>query len=269
MTRAWAASVAALARRRSVLLCYHGVGPVSEEADPGFLRVAPDAFRSHVDVLGSAGFEFVTVSELAERARGGVPPRGLAAISFDDGLVDNCEVALPILSAYGVPATVYVISGLIGQPNPWLQDGSRMMRDDELSTLLAAGWELGAHTVSHPDLATLDYEGCLREMRESRAAIKRLTGADPITFAYPFCSYGPAAKAAARDAGFRAAVTCTGRGSWDPFELKRALIWGKDGWPSFVLKLADVYQPLFDSSPGRVYRAATRDLRRRLRRVRS
>ena len=134
-----------------------------------------------------------------------------------------------------------------------------------LRELAAAGIELGAHTVTHPDLSRLDRESCLREMVESREAIERLTGATVRTFAYPFCRYGDAAVAAAREAGFLAAVTCEGRGGWAPYEMKRALLTGKDGFSSFLLKAADAYQPLFESVPGRAARATTRAARRRVR----
>ncbi len=136
-----------------------------------------------------------------------------------------------------------------------------MMTEDELRELSSAGVELGAHTVTHPDLSLMDRDGCLREMVDSRTAIEELTGGPVLTFAYPFCRYGQAAVSAARDAGFVAAVTCEGRGGWSRYEMKRAMLTGKDGLPSFLLKLGDAYQPLFDSAPGRALRASTRRVR--------
>jgi peptidoglycan/xylan/chitin deacetylase (PgdA/CDA1 family) len=249
--------------RRSVILCYHGVGPTNTRIDPGFLRIRPGVFRAQVQILIEAGFEFVTVSEFVARAGGEEPPAGLAALTFDDGMDDNHAVVLPILTELGLRATVYVASGLIGKANPWMAEvsGARMMTEAELRDLVAAGFEIGAHTVTHPDLAELDYEACLREMAESRTALEELLGVQVPTFAYPFCRYGPAARAAVRAAGFTAAVTCDGRGGWDRYELKRSVITGKDGLPIFALKLTDRYQPLFDSGPGRLARVMTRSWR--------
>jgi peptidoglycan/xylan/chitin deacetylase (PgdA/CDA1 family) len=259
----------ALRSRRSVILSYHGVAESNTDIDPGFLRVSPAAFRGQIDVLLAAGFEIVTVAELARRAGGEKPPPGLAAVSFDDGMDDNHEVLLPILREYGVPATVYVTTGLIGQANPWMSPGtSRMMVEDELRDLHAAGVELGAHTVTHPNLEELAYDECLREMAESRDFLEALTGDRVSTFAYPFCKYGDDAVRAARDAGFDAAVTCQWRGSWDPFEMKRVMITGKDGPPSFGLKLYELYGRLFQSRAGRVARTTTRGVRRRVRSAR-
>ena len=268
--RAALPAVRSLARRRSLILSYHGVAESNADVDPEFLRVSPEAFRGQLDLLLGAGYKIVTVAELAAAARAadGEPPPGLAALSFDDGMDDNHHNLLPILREYGVPASVYVATGLIGKENPWMVPGtSRMMVEDELLELHAAGIELGAHTVTHPNMEELTYEECLQEITDSRDYLRELTGAPIRTFAYPFCKYGDEAIRAARDAGFEAAVTCQWRGSWDPFQMKRVMITGKDGAPSFALKVWELYGRLFHSAPGRVARTATRGVRRRVRSV--
>jgi O-antigen/teichoic acid export membrane protein/peptidoglycan/xylan/chitin deacetylase (PgdA/CDA1 family) len=254
-----------LRRRRSVVFGYHGVGPVAQGEDPAFLRIPTESFRRQLQLLIDAGFELTTVADLAERAAGGTPPPGLAALSFDDGMQDNLTVLLPILQEHGVPATVYVTTGLIGQRNPWFTYGSeaRMMTEDELRELAAAGVELGAHSVHHPDMSRLSAAECLREMEESRERIEEIAGVPVRTFAYPDCAYGPEAIKAAEQAGFTAAVTGEGQGSWDRLEMKRSMITGKDGLGSFVLKAWDLYQPAYESLLGRAFRATTRGLRRR------
>jgi peptidoglycan/xylan/chitin deacetylase (PgdA/CDA1 family) len=253
-----------LKARSSVILNYHGVGRGASVEDPEFLFVTPERFEAQIGWLVEAGFEFVTVAELARRAGGGTPPPGLAAISFDDGMQDNHAVVLPLLRGWGIPATFYIATGLIGRPNPSLggSTGARMMTEEELRDLVAAGMELGAHTVTHPDLSLLPVDACLREMEESRADLERLTGGAVTTFAYPFGRYGAAALEAVRRAGFAAAVTTHGRGSWGAGEFPRASITGKDGLPGFLLKVTGRYQPLFESAPGRVARVSTRRLRR-------
>jgi peptidoglycan/xylan/chitin deacetylase (PgdA/CDA1 family) len=253
-----------LAKSRSVVLAYHGVGLSSPNEDPEALRVAPQQFRLQLELLAEAGFAFISVADLVHRGGGGAPPPGLAAVSFDDGMEDNLSVALPLLAAVGAPPTIYVATGLIGRPNPWLREslGARMMTADELREAVRAGADLGSHSVSHRDLSTLGFAECLQEMNESKATLESLTGADIATFAYPFCRYGPNAQAAAKAAGFRAALTCSGRGSWDPFELNRAMIGGRDDLLRFVLKVAGLFEPLRRSAVGRVGRIAVRSLRR-------
>ncbi len=252
---------ALLAPRRPVVLCYHGVGRTSTAEDPHFLRVPPGRFRAQVELLLNADYRFVRVSELGAQIRDGGSLHGLAALSFDDGWEDNHGVVLPILRSYGVPATVFVTTGLIAKPNPWTRDGARMMNVDQLCELVAAGFEIGAHTVSHPDLSRLDQATCLQEMTESRDTLAQIVGQSIDSFAYPYCAYGPAAVAAAQEAGFEVAVTCHGRGSWRQWEVKRAAITGKDGLLSFLLKIHYRYDPLFNSPAGRTVRELTRSTR--------
>jgi peptidoglycan/xylan/chitin deacetylase (PgdA/CDA1 family) len=259
-----------LRRRRSVIVGGHGVADVPAAYDPENLCVAPDRFRAQVELLLGAGFQFVTVAELTERMNGEAPPPGFAALSFDDGMDNNLSVLLPLLREYGVPATVYVTTGLIGRPNPWLDPraGTRMMTADELRELAAAGVEIGGHTVTHPDLSLLDAEACRREVRDSRDTLRDVTGGPVTTFAYPFCGFGPVAQAAVREAGFSAAVTGEGRGSWERFAIDRAMVTGVDGLPAFLAKLAGLYQPVYDSPAGAAARAATRRPRRLTRALR-
>jgi len=51
-------------------------------------------------------FEVVPLGELVSRKKEDLS--GKLAITFDDGLRNNLEVAYPILKSYGVPATFFV-----------------------------------------------------------------------------------------------------------------------------------------------------------------
>jgi peptidoglycan/xylan/chitin deacetylase (PgdA/CDA1 family) len=249
-------------RGRSVVLGYHGVASSRLRDDLSLLQVSPARFRRHLELLLTAGFSFVTLAELARRADGGVPEPGLAAVTFDDGMRNNHTTALPILSEYGIPATVYVTIGFIGAVSPWIgssADGA-MMDEAQLRELAAAGWELGAHTMTHPDLSRLDYDSCRREIEDSRSELERIAGVKVETFAYPFGRYGAAALAAVRDTGMLAAVT-TGSGSWQRYEITRAMIGAIDPFPVVLLKLTDRYEPILNSPPARLARRASKLLR--------
>ncbi len=264
--RRWAEVFACVRRRRSVVLGYHGVADSRLRDDTSLLLLSPRRFRLQIELLLAAGFSFVTLAELARRAGGGVPEPGLAAVTFDDGMRNNHAVALPILRGYGIPATVYVTIGFLGGASPWIgsrSDGA-MMQAGELRELAAAGWELGAHTMTHPDLSRLDYEACRSEIEQSRDELQRIADTEVQTFAYPFGRYGDAALAAVRDSGMRAAVT-TGSGSWEPFEMTRGMIGAIDPLPVVLLKLTDRYEPLLASAPLRAARTTSRRARTLLR----
>jgi peptidoglycan/xylan/chitin deacetylase (PgdA/CDA1 family) len=114
-------------------------------------------------------------------------------------------------------------------------------------------------------MSLMDREACRAEMAASREQLERLLGKPVRTFAYPFTRYNADAAQAARDVGFLAAVTGEGRGGWDPHEMQRAMITGKDGVASWLLKASDAYYSLFDSAPGRIARTSSRGLRRQVR----
>jgi peptidoglycan/xylan/chitin deacetylase (PgdA/CDA1 family) len=259
----WASRIERLCRTRSVILGYHGVARSPLRHDLSRLSLNPKRFRAQLELLMDAGFEFVTVAELARLADGGTPPPGYAAISFDDGMRNNLTVALPILQEYGLHATIYVTIGYLGGVSPWIgpQGDNRMLSKDEVRDLAAAGWELGAHTMTHPDLSTLGYEACRREIEDSKTALEDIGGVAVETLAYPFGLYGSTAIAATRDSGLLAAVT-TGSGSWAPYELTRAMISAVDPTPLILLKLEDRYEPLLAAPPIRFLRQLSKQARR-------
>ena len=98
-------------------LVYHGVADVPLSRDPEGLFVRPRDLRRHVARLREWGYRLVTFGDLAaEVARSG--GEGHAAITFDDGFVDNLETAAPLLAELEVPATVFVVSGWLGRAHP-------------------------------------------------------------------------------------------------------------------------------------------------------
>jgi peptidoglycan/xylan/chitin deacetylase (PgdA/CDA1 family) len=259
----WLRRLQGVRRSRSVILGYHGVARSRLRDDLSLLQVKPSRFRAQLELLLAAGFQFVTVAQLVRRAAGGELPAGYAAITFDDGLRNNYTVALPILQEYGITATVYVTIGFIGGVSPWISGGeNEMLREDEVRALARAGWELGAHTLTHPDLSAMGQAECLHEIRESRTELERIGEAPVETFAYPFGRYGPAAVAAAAEAGLLASVG-TGGADGGPHSLARAMIGGADPLPLVVMKVLDRYEPLLGSAPMRMLRTASKQVRGR------
>jgi len=105
----------------SLILCYHRVG--EPEDDPFQLCVTPTNFAAHLDEIARHG-EPSTLAELPNPSR-----RPRVVVTLDDGYVDNLTNALPIAEAKGVPITVFVTSGALG-------NGHREFWWDRLGTLL-------------------------------------------------------------------------------------------------------------------------------------
>jgi peptidoglycan/xylan/chitin deacetylase (PgdA/CDA1 family) len=82
---------------------------------PGMLT-SRAMFERHIDCIGRS-FKFVSLDEIGEHIASGEPfPQRVAAITFDDGYRDVYEHAFPVLKRKGIPAAVFVVTSLVGQP---------------------------------------------------------------------------------------------------------------------------------------------------------
>lgn len=119
-----------------------------------------------------------------------------------------------------------------------------MMRSGQVRALHAAGMEIGAHTVNHPILRTLDERSAEREIADSRDMLQALTGAPVRQFAYPNGrpdqDYDLRDASLVRRLGFQAAVsTAVGVATQasDVFQLPRYTPW-QPGQLAWTLGLA-------------------------------
>ena len=115
----WASRMAGRRRPRGLILVYHRVA--RSAIDPWNLCVSPENFAAHVAAL-SRYARIVPLTELQEAAGDAPPARPPVAITFDDGYVDNLQVAAPILTRAGAPATVFLVTGSLGRPGPFWWD---------------------------------------------------------------------------------------------------------------------------------------------------
>jgi peptidoglycan/xylan/chitin deacetylase (PgdA/CDA1 family) len=157
-----------------------------------------------------------------------LPPRAVA-ITFDDGFASVGSSAAPILARYGLTATVYVISGMIGRLTHWTAYGATLpalplLDWPGIKMLQDQGIEIGAHTVTHGFLTQYRPAALARELQEPRAVLERELGPPVRAFAYPQGDYNAAVVAAVRAAGYTSATTLdqgrAGRRA-DPLRLPR------------------------------------------------
>jgi peptidoglycan/xylan/chitin deacetylase (PgdA/CDA1 family) len=249
----------------ALVLAYHGLGELPRGQDPDGMMVPPASFRRHVGILRRRGYELVTMSEFARRLRdAGGPPPATAALTFDDGPEDNATRLPGLLEQLGVPATLFVNTGLLGEPYRFVapETGILVMSERQLVDLARHPLiEIGSHTSRHTVLAEADEGTAYAEMEGSRIELEELLGVEVLSFAYPDCHYSPACPAAAARAGYTSAVTCDGRGGWDPFELRRESPSPGDGRLAFELKARGQFHRVRALPPVRLARRATRRLR--------
>lgn len=95
-------------RDKALILTYHRFGELRDG-----VKTSARAFARQLDYLASH-YRVVSLSALADLMRSGreLPPR-VAALTIDDGYLDAYEIAFPILRRYGVPATIFLVTGFV------------------------------------------------------------------------------------------------------------------------------------------------------------
>lgn len=98
---------------------YHQV--CEKKTDPWQLAVTPENFQYHLNHLKD-NFDVVSVDELVATLKTGKLNDKLAAITFDDGFVDNYTNAAPLLEWFELPATFYLTTNPIRNPKLYWWD---------------------------------------------------------------------------------------------------------------------------------------------------
>ena len=162
--------------------------------------IAVSEFRRQMDYVLGNGWQVVSTTEIVDWLEGvGTLPEKAVALHFDNGWLDTRTVVLPILDDLGVTGTCYVISEPTDASSKGLPAGITTTTEgfvvkpfltwDHCRELLDAGWEIGAHTATHPKLGQVyDEQGCQALMAEivpSNAVFEDNLGHVPNHFAYP------------------------------------------------------------------------------------
>ncbi|MER3501892.1 MAG: hypothetical protein C4295_10575 [Candidatus Fervidibacterota bacterium] len=277
--RAWWRHRRGLAGKGASILCYHRVAHLPES--PRRLWVSSERFAEHLDYLVHHCHP-LSLADLVRGIQEGRLPERSVVVTFDDGYADNLWNAKPLLERYGVPATVFVTSGFVGQDRLFywdelaclmlestdsaldiltitLPDGKqhhyllstpsqrlrayhalhdrlrplpptereqvleqvrsqlgsltqaqrekhRALRREELHVLGQDELvEVGAHTVSHPDLPCLPEAMQWQEIYESKRQLEALLQRPVRFFAYPYGSGDERTRKLVQQAGFEAA----------------------------------------------------------------
>ena len=235
-----------LSQYRLTILMYHRVRDDSVDPD---MSVSTTHFDRQMGLL-SKSFDVISLAEVVELLNGDRSlRRDTVAITFDDGYQDNYVNAFPILNKHGLTATVFIISGRVGEEG--------MLSLTEIKEMRRAGWEIGSHTITHPILKDLSDEAAKREIVDSKRDLEALLGEEINVFAYPkgkkLVHLDDRDVSLVREAGYRAAVVTDNgwidRGS-DPCQLRRI---GIRNVPMFVVKAR--LSGIFESYPFRKLRA--------------
>jgi len=220
------------------VLLYHRV---ADDRDP--LAVSPRRFRAQMDYLAATGFEVIDLAQVVNVLEGGSPSSRTIGLTFDDGFADVRDHALPVLSRHGFHATVFVTTGVTDGRTSfrWYDRQPPVLGWDEIGELDREGTlRFEAHTVSHPNLLDVDDARAAAEIGDCRVELSEHLGRPITLFAYPAGLHGERERRLARQAGYRAAVSCEpglNGPHTDRFALRRRQIDAADTLLDFRAKI--------------------------------
>lgn len=207
------------------ILTYHHI----RDADPARdemgnrLSTSPAQFSRDLDWLISQGYHAINFRDLS----GAIPDRPVM-ITFDDGY-DDAVMAQAIVVAHHLTATFYIVPGFVGRPG--------YLSWEQVRSLRANGMDIGAHTMTHPELPMLPVDRQRQEIEQSLSILELQTGQRPITFAYPYGAYNSDTVNVARSAGVPFAVTTHGGLAGpadDPMLLPRLALNSQSNLPAVI-----------------------------------
>jgi peptidoglycan/xylan/chitin deacetylase (PgdA/CDA1 family) len=218
-------------RSKMTIVAFHRI---NDQIAADGLTCDSQKFEAFCDFF-SRYFRVTSLSRQVAGCNAGEDMGGTISITFDDGYLDNFEVAAPILKRRGLPATFFVTTAFVGTTSvaPWdksLSADPGWMAWGQLRDLLSQGFEIGSHTDTHINLGTAGAEAVRAELVTSRQRLNEELGITARLFAYPFGGrehISEQSRLIVRESGFDCCVACYGGvnpRTPDPYYLNRISI---------------------------------------------
>ncbi len=179
------------------VLLYHNI----ENHPVRFANAVPaEEFARHLEYL-QRHYNLVRIDQSGE-IQGMCPDRVNVLITFDDGFINNVEIAVPILAQYGVSAAFFVIADCVADGSPpgfqlaRLKPGEdiapwRTVDTGDIRAMRAAGMTIGSHSLAHTDSRLLPDAVLLDQARRSQETLEDLLGEPVGNFAFPWGYHNP------------------------------------------------------------------------------
>ena len=190
------------------VLMYHKIGPTPRGTNWPGLYVSPRHFAGQMDELIAAGLPAVAYDDAMRTIE--ADGKGFC-VSFDDGFCNAFEHALPVLQARSLRAIQFIVAGQIGGTDAWDraigEPPHRLMDDTHIRDWLAAGHEIGSHTLTHPHLTALPAAQARAEIFDSKNRLEDRFGIPIRHFCYPYGDENETIRALVAEAGYATAPT--------------------------------------------------------------
>lgn len=174
-----------------------------------------------------------------------------AAITFDDGLENILENALPELTKRNIPATLFIVTDVLGSNPSWEYFGGddptkeRAMTEEQLRRIPSGLFTIGSHTMTHPVLPSLSESQMKQELEGSRIKLEKMLDREVKLLSFPYGAFDDSVVKACADAQYSRVFSAL---PIRAFSAAREFVTGRVGvnptdWPiEFRLKLAGAYR---------------------------
>jgi peptidoglycan/xylan/chitin deacetylase (PgdA/CDA1 family) len=223
---------------RVPILLYHVIATPGPSTPNHGLWVDPSEFSAELDWLAGKGYTAVTLQQWWDAWHGGAAlPAHPIVISLDDGFDGWYWYAAPALEAHDWPAVMnlaltHLGTGATAPRNPHDTGAVWKLQPWMIERLLAAGWELDSHTLTHAHLTQISPPALAAEVGQSRATLRQRFHVPVDFFCYPYGEYDAAVIAEVAASGYLgASTTRTGIASsaGDPYQLPRITVFRGEG----------------------------------------
>jgi peptidoglycan/xylan/chitin deacetylase (PgdA/CDA1 family) len=219
---------------RALILMYHIVDTPRSAQESKYCCL-PERFARQMAWIGKTHHPVGLDTLLAGLDGKEELPKKAVAVTFDDGFTRTFEEALPILTRYRIPATMFMVADRIGGDNDWMQARGmprrRLMDAGQIRDMHTAGITIGSHTLSHPRLPECTPEKMRPEIADSKARLEDMLSSPVTHFAYPYGLYDDTARRLVEQCGYHSACsTLSGFNNkqTDRYELRRIEVYGSD-----------------------------------------
>ena len=188
------------------VLTYHKLGPRPRRVRLKGLYMRTGLFRQQLMELKAAGFTSGSLSDCA----GPLLSRRIV-LTFDDGYVNVLRHAAAPLAATGFKAIQFLPANRLGRCNEWdvaLGEAPEAIMDAaQVREWLAAGHQIGSHTLDHPHLTQIPLATAREQIVASKKKLEDLFGVSIEHFCYPYGDWNSAVRDLVAAAGYRTACT--------------------------------------------------------------
>ncbi len=227
------------------ILLYHRIVKNKSEVGKHKIYVFEKQMEQQLAYLKENNFSTITFKDLLQAKPDDDFSRKII-LTFDDGYEDNYTLLFPLLKKYGFTAVIYLVTRL--KKNEWdIAEGEPalpLLTAEQIAEMNDYGIEFGAHTCTHKALNEIKIDEAKGEIENCIADVKKLTGKNVVSFAYPFGGINKKVKELMRHSGVPFAVsTNTGPMNWydDKMQMRRIEVRPGEALGSFKNKVSGFY----------------------------